>query len=161
MKRIRLDPTVQNSITSAIRAGGYPHVAAESFGVPKSVFDDWLARGNGNKARDPYRSFANEVRSALAQARLRAEVETFQEEPKTWLVHGPGRESPERPGWSVSVKAAETAQESRNVLRDREIMDLVRVVVDALSGFPDARAHVAQTVVNLGFEPGILPNSTE
>ena len=73
-KRFRLTPALRSQIVAGIRAGGYPHVAAEAWGVPKETFDDWLKRGVAADAREPYRSFAKEVRQAQAQARLRAEM---------------------------------------------------------------------------------------
>ena len=50
--------------------------------MPKDVFDDWLKRGLDANGREPYRSFANEVRQAYAQARLRAELAVFEDDPK-------------------------------------------------------------------------------
>src|SRR5580698_9687677 len=102
--KIRLTPQLSKDIASSIRAGGYPHVAGEAWGVPKDVFDDWLKRGNQKNAWEPYRTFAIEVRQAFAQARLRAEAASYEKDPKLWLVHGPGRETEEQPGWSVPVK---------------------------------------------------------
>ena len=120
--RVRLTPEVSAQIVAGIRAGGYPHVAAEAWGVPKDVFDDWLERGNRKNAWEPYRSFARDVRQAFAQARLSAEMAGFKKDPKLWLVHGPGRESEQRPGWSVSVKPTEASAETHNVLLDPELM---------------------------------------
>ncbi len=148
-KPFRLTPGLREQIVSSIRAGGYPHVAAEAWGVPKDVFDDWLNRGNADDAREPYRSFARDVRQAFAQARLRAELEVYKEEPKLWLIHGPGRETSDRPGWSVSVKPAEVAATTRNALCDPELMALLNALLQALLPFPEARAHVAQAIVEM------------
>lgn len=149
-KRIRLTPELSQQIAAAIHAGGYPHVAAEAFGVPKEIFDDWLKSGNAKNAREPFRSFARDMRKAFAQARLCAEMAGFKKDPKLWLVHGPGRESEQRPGWSVSVKPAETSAELRNVLCDPELMALFRNLLEVLRPFPEARVQVAQALLNLG-----------
>ncbi len=148
--KIRLTPELTKQIAGAIRAGGYPYVAAEAFGVPKDLFDDWLKRGNAKNAWDPYRSFAHEVRQAAAQARLCAEMEGFKANPKVWLVNGPGRESEQRPGWSVSVKPTETAPESRNALLDPELMALFRELLKILDPYPEVRVQVAQALTNAG-----------
>jgi hypothetical protein len=150
--RVRLTPEVHERIVSSIRAGGYPHVAAEAWGVPKDVFDDWLKQGNQKNAWDPFRSFAHDVRQAFAQARLRAEIEGYKKDPKLWLVHGPGRESEQRPGWSVSVKPIEAAAESRNVLLDVELMQFFRTLLQVLEPYPEARAHAAQALTKLGMK---------
>lgn len=149
VKPLRLTPGLREQIVSSVRAGGYPHVAAEAWGVPKDVFDDWLKRGNADDAREPYRSFARDVRQAYAQARLRAELEVYKEEPKLWLIHGPGRETNECPGWSVSVKPAEVAATTRNALCDPELMALLGTLMQALAPYPEARAHVAQVLVGM------------
>jgi hypothetical protein len=151
-KRIRLTPELSKQIGSAIYIGGYPYVAAESWGVPKDVFDDWLKRGNAKNAKEPYRSFAEAVREAFAQARLRAEAEGYKKDPRHWLVHGPGRENEQRPGWSGSVKPAESATESRNVWLDPELLQLFRQVLKALEPFPEARAGVAQALTDAGMK---------
>ena len=149
-KRFRLTPPLRSQIIAGIHAGGYPHVAAAAFAVPKEIFDDWLKRGLGADAREPYVSFAKEVAQAQAKARLRAEMAVFEAEPKVWLIHGPGRETSESPGWSVSVKPAEGSSESRNVLLDPELMQLFRTLMEVLRPYPEASAQVAQALMGLG-----------
>jgi hypothetical protein len=151
--KFRLTPELGKQIAGAIRAGGYPHVAAEAFGVPKDVFDDWLKRGNQKNAWEPHRSFALEVRQAFAQARLRAEAASYEKDPKVWLVHGPGRETEEQPGWSVSVKPTEAVAEGHNALLDPQLMALFRAVMDVLRPYPDACAKVAQALIKAGVQP--------
>ena len=43
--RYRLTPALQEKIVAYIRAGGFPHVAAEAAGLPRRVFERWLERG--------------------------------------------------------------------------------------------------------------------
>ncbi len=149
-KRFRLTPQLRSEIVAGIRAGGYPHVTAEAFGVPQDVFDDWLQRGNAAGAREPYSSFAGDVREAFAQARLRAEISIFKEDPKAWLEHGPGRETDRYPGWSVAVKPAESSSQERNILLDAEVMQLFRTLMQVLTPYPEARAQVAQALMMAG-----------
>ena len=149
-KRYRLTPQLRGQIVAGVRSGGYAHVVAEAWGVPRSTFDDWLKRGEGKNARDPYLAFAHEMRQAEAQARLRAEMQVFQSDPKVWLEHGPCRETPTRPGWSVSVKPAEAAAEdSRNALLDPELMQLFRTLLGVLAPFPEARVKVAESLMEM------------
>lgn len=152
-KRFRLTPQLRQQIIASIRSGGYPHVSAEAWGVPRDVFEQWLRRGGDLKAREPYLSFTHEVRAAQAQARLRAELAVFEHDPKVWLEHGPGREGADNPGWSVSVKPAESAPQTRNALLDPELLRLFRVVRQVLVPYPDARARVAQALADLGLDP--------
>ena len=74
---VRLTSDKQDQILSAIRAGGYPHIAALAWGVPTKVFAHWLEMGRRPRAREPYRSFALAVDEAHAQARLRAEMDVI------------------------------------------------------------------------------------
>src|SRR5215510_10362942 len=128
----RLTPPLQQRIVAAIRSGGYPHVAAQAAGVSAALFDEWLERGQAEGAWEPYRSFAEEVREAAAQARLLAETALFQDKPKRWLAHGPGRESTENPGWSVVVKLAVTGAAAHSALLDPRFLEFVREVLEAL-----------------------------
>jgi hypothetical protein len=139
----RLTPLLREQILAGIRAGGYPHVAAEAWGVPREDFDDWLRRGRGIGARQPYRSFVLDVQQAHAQARLKAEIETFENDAKIWLEHGPGKETTQRPGWSSSARPVDGATQSGNVFEQPEIVALMRVLLDSVEPFPDARARAA------------------
>jgi hypothetical protein len=150
--KFRLTPALREQIIAAIRAGGYPHVAAGAWGVPKDVLDDWLKRGDDADAREPYRSFAHDVRQAFAQARLCAEMAVYKDEPKIWLIHGPGRETDDQPGWSVSVKPSEAAAQERNALCDPELMALFRAILHALTPFPEARGKVAEVLMSIGVQ---------
>ena len=154
-KRFRLTPHLRGQIISGIRAGGYPHVAAEATNVPKDVFDSWLELGAQPDARDPYLSFAKDVQNAQAQARLTAEITVFKDDPKVWLEHGPGRETEGRPGWSVAVKPMEGAAEKRNVLLDPELMQLFRTLMEIMTPYPEARVKVAQALLDVGLPPPI------
>ncbi|MBM3997055.1 MAG: hypothetical protein FJ303_23320 [Planctomycetes bacterium] len=146
-KRFRMTPALRSQIVASIRAGGYPHVAAEAWGVSKDVFDDWMKRGLAADSREPYKSFAIEVREARAQARLRAEMAVFEKDAKTWLTQGPGREADDNPGWSVSVKPAEGIGKPRNPLLDPELLALFRSVLDALAPYPEALDRVTQVLL--------------
>ena len=88
-----LTPELQERIVAALRAGGFPEVAAQAWGVSPRTFRRWMRRGEVQEI-EPYRSFAAAVREAIAQARLRAEMDIFEElGPRIWLQHGPGRET--------------------------------------------------------------------
>jgi len=153
VKRFRLTPSMRTQIIASIRSGGYPHVAAASWGMPRPAFDDWWSRGVAQDAREPYLSFVKDIVEAQAQARLRAEMAVFEAEPKIWLIHGPGREAPDNPGWSVSVKPTEASIEGRNALLDPELMQLFRTLMDVLDPYPEARDKVAQALIGVGAEP--------
>jgi hypothetical protein len=149
MTRLRLTPQLRSQIVAGIRSGGYALVAAEAFGVPRAVFEDWVRRGTGKAAREPYGAFAGDVRTAQAQARLRAELAVFADDPKVWLEHGPGRETADRPGWTVAAKPAGADPDGRNALLDPQCMRVCDVLLDALLPFPDARGVAGDAVAML------------
>ena len=139
-------------IIAAIRSGTYSHVAAEAFGMPGEDFERWMELGEGKRKREPFASFAREVREAEAQARLRAETTAFQKEPKIWLQNGPGRERPGKPGWSATVKPVQEISESINPLLSPEITDAFQALLQSLLPFPEARTAVADYLWTLGMK---------
>src|SRR3954449_11155033 len=100
----RLNRGLQEQIVAAIRAGAFPHVAAQAFGVSRRTFEKWRRLGRCNEGDAEFFSFASAVSEAIAQARLRAEMEVFTEQPRIWLQHGPGRDASDCAGWTVAIK---------------------------------------------------------
>src|SRR5262245_23708103 len=142
-ERHRLTPVLGEQICGWIRVGGYPAVAAEAAGVPRAVFARWVARGLKKRAREPYRSFAESVRQAVAQARLKAETEAYKKDALNWLKHGPGRDRPGQPGWALPVKARDPKRRRVNPLLLPEVARAVADLLQALTPFPEARAAAA------------------
>src|SRR5262249_11164182 len=99
-------------IASLIRSGCFIHVAAEANGLPRQVLDHWLKQGEAKDAPEEYAWFAAEIRRATAQARMRAENSAFENDPRAWLEHGPGRDRPGDPGWTSSTRPAAGSAES-------------------------------------------------
>jgi hypothetical protein len=93
-------------ILEFIRAGVADHVAAETAGVPGRTFREWIARGEGRSPRrstPKLRAFAEDVRTARAQARISAEARVFREKPAIWLARA-ARSRPEADGWTEPVR---------------------------------------------------------
>ncbi len=136
-----LTPQVQGQVLAYVRAGAYRRIAVEAAGVRWSVFRSW-SKEEGDTA------LRLEMTRAAAQARARAEIEVHQKSPLMWLKHGPGRERLGRPGWTNPARPAALP------LRDRESNWLqtaggqasVQAIVEALEGFPDARAVAASVL---------------
>jgi hypothetical protein len=94
----------QESILTYLEKGTFPGIAAEASGVPAAIFMYWLDQGRAemHQQRDdgPFLSFYLECTKIAAQARAKAEVSVYEEQPLAWLLHGPGRDAPEVPGWT-------------------------------------------------------------
>lgn len=140
--RIRLTPAIEQAIVAYIRAGGFPHVAAEAAGVPREDFERWLQLGRAPGARKRYRDFAAAIAQAVAQARLGAEVSIRNDKPLDWLRSGPGRESADCTGWTGTVKPR-LAGPAGPLLLQPEVQTLLREVLETLQQFPEARAAIA------------------
>lgn len=140
----RLTEDTQRSILSFIRAGGFPHTAAEAAGVPRELFDDWLSRPGPR-----YRAFALAVRQASAQARLRVEVAVLDAKPLDWLKSGPGKPQPGLPGWTAPARAA-PVREDVSALAQRPVQEMMTFLITALAGYPDARVHLGDAVAEIG-----------
>jgi hypothetical protein len=142
--RCRLTEALIHDIALRVQGGAFPHVAAEAAGVPAAVFHDWMRRGTERGARDPYRALARRVRHAHAHARCMAEVALRNDDPRTWLLHGPGKDSADLPGWSAPARApADTGGRTANVLLDPHLQALLAAILDVLAPYPEARAAVA------------------
>ena len=144
----RLTHTLHQQIMAAIRAGGFPHIAAQAFGVTPKELEEWLRRGEHASDRKRggkrFRAFAKELREAYAQSRLKAEIHVFNEDPPRWLEHGPGRDSADNAGWSSAVKALISLDGERSALQDPDFIELLRDIAVGLAGFPEAQKHLTQ-----------------
>jgi hypothetical protein len=134
-------------ICAFIRSGGFPHVAAEAAGIPVGVFHEWLLQGekrvraNGNPLCHKLR---NDVRTAVAPARLTAEVAVFSDNPAKWLQTGPGKEQPNNPGWSVPVKPIiKETTNNLNLLLSPQLQGMFAVILQLLEPYLEARAKIA------------------
>ncbi len=142
--RHRLTPEVEQTLLTYVRAGGFPQVAAAAAGLPADVFARLLRRGSAPGARGRCRDFRAAVLQAAAQARMAAEVQVFQKRPLDWLRYGPGRQAADSPGWTAPAKAPAIApsDETQLLLRP-EVQQVLQIILDHLSAYPDLRARVA------------------
>jgi hypothetical protein len=141
-KRLRLTTKLIRDLCGYIRGGAFEQVACEALGVPEELFRDWLARGQGRQARGLVRELACQVRQARALARVKPEMDMRTEQPQLWLLQGPGKETPDSPGWSAPPRSAgATAAPADRT--DTELVDFIVALLQALRPFPDARAAVA------------------
>lgn len=139
-------PERHRSIVAAVRAGSFAWIAAEANGVSRSTFKKWMRKGERTR-REPYRTFASDIRQARAQARLSAELEVRREEPFAWLRYGPGRERVDEPGWTESQEIKHTG--SLDVIHSLEWSRIASALQTALEPFPEARLAVAQALERL------------
>ena len=137
--KIKLTPELENQILASIRAGGFPHVAAKAWGVPDHVFDKWMEWGTGKKHKAPYTQFARKVEQAKAQARLKAEMMAMEEDPRFWLKNGPGKETPQAPGWSAVVRPQLTNNTNTiNLFASPDFLQFLATLRGVLAPYPDA-----------------------
>ena len=147
----RLTLPLIEDICNRIKAGAFEQVAVESLDVPLEIFEAWLVKGGRKRAPLLYRRLAEGVRQARAHARLFAEVALRKEEPKIWLLHGPGRETPTRPGWGSGSRGADPAD-------DQDLLwELCIVLLAALAPWPEARAVAAQAIAACGVQDPAKP----
>jgi hypothetical protein len=57
-------PERHHSIVAAVRAGSFAWIAAEANGVSRFTFKKWMRKGERTR-REPYRTFASDIRQAL------------------------------------------------------------------------------------------------
>jgi hypothetical protein len=138
--RPRLTRQLIGELAERIKAGAYEQVAAESLGVPPAVYRGWLARGQTGRARGLCRDLWEAVRQARAHARFMAEMDLRTKAPKVWLLHGPGRETAELPGWTSPARPRPAGDgQGLSALEHPEVLALLDTVRQALVPFPEAR----------------------
>src|SRR5437870_5598002 len=101
---VKLTPALEVDIIAFIRAGVYPHIAAQAAGVPREVFDNWTGCGIKHPSKSKKTKFRLKVEQAVAQAQAKSEIEAFQSDPMGWLKNGPGKEVQGSPGWAAPPK---------------------------------------------------------
>src|SRR5258708_2146024 len=138
-------------IATAIRAGAFPHVAAEPYALPPALHHDYLRLGNQPDATPLYRNFADVIRQAIAQARLKAEMAALDKDPKFWLKSGPGKGTEKNPGWTNPAKPDTAIDDAESALAAHpELLRLGSEILKALEPFPEARFAVAKTLLKNG-----------
>ena len=60
------------TITDSIRGGNYAEIAATQAGVLPQQFHEWMQKGTGENAREPYREFADGMLQACAESEKKA-----------------------------------------------------------------------------------------
>jgi hypothetical protein len=146
----RITDEFVNSVCAFIRSGGFAHVAAEAAGVPADVFANWLRYGTRRRRNPLYRRLLNGVRQALATARLRAELELYKAKSRDWLLHGPGRERPDAPGWTAMARVQRAAAApTEEVAAEEQLWRLCELLSEALLPYPEARAEAARVLSEL------------
>jgi hypothetical protein len=140
-------PAIERQIVAFIRAGGFPHIAAQAAGVTRRTFERWLRQGRQSDCDPAYRSFASAVMQAAAQARLNAEIATRDSKPLDWLRYGPGKPTIHDAGWTGPVRAIPPkAAGPSSSLEDSTIMAVIKEVQEILNPLPELKERVAAVV---------------
>ena len=85
--------------------------------------------------------------------RLAAEAKALLKDPFGWLKCGPGKETPDAPGWTNPPRAqVDGDPEAVNLLLRRETQELVATLLQVLQPFPEVRAAVAEALSKLDAE---------
>ena len=146
VERYYLTAQFQRDLCAFIRAGAYPHVAAEALGIPYRVFTHWLRRGNARDGPQTLRDLADAVRRAAAEARVTAEHEVRKDDALDWLKFGLGKERPGRPGWSNPAPANPETTADKPGTMDPRLRKMLPNLLDALGPFSEARLALAAFV---------------
>jgi hypothetical protein len=149
MPRDPYDPKAAEQLLQYVRLGAYAHIAAPAAGVPRPLFERWVARGEKPRAREPYRSFVRQLRTMEALARAKAETAALTKDPKFWLTHGPGRETAETQGWTGEPRPVPMMGEAL-VPGTPAWEELCRTMLGALEPYPEARWALGRVLAQVG-----------
>ena len=105
-----------------------------------------------------HRLFLEAITHAIAQTRLTAEIQAHDESPLDWLKQGPGKETPDSPGWSIPVKpTVNQTNNTINLLLHREMQSLFAIILQVLAPYPEARAAVSEALAGVRKPPNAIP----
>jgi hypothetical protein len=141
---LRLTLSLVAAVCERIKAGAFEQVAVESLGISYVKFQDWLRRGQQRRAGRLCRQLAQEVPQARAHARFIAEMRLREEDTKSWLLNGPGRQTADRDGWGSAGAAGREREAADKAQFRAQWLDLCALVLQALTPFPEARAAVVE-----------------
>jgi hypothetical protein len=134
-RNTKLDTDVTSTIVKAIRSGAFDHVAAEAAGISPSTFYSWMSKGAVGE--DLFTEFSEEVRTARAQARIKAETSVYSSDPKFWLRNGPGKGRPGEPGWTEHNPDGDTVLDINPKLLHRQLRDAISRGLFNIQDFDD------------------------
>lgn len=109
---------VHNQIVSGIATGAYKEHAAAAAGVPSRTMHDWMNRGEGPDADEPYLSFAMDVRRAEGKDIVQTTAAITKAEKKDWKAAA----------WKLERKFPKQFGAKLNI--ETEVQDGVRKVLD-------------------------------
>jgi hypothetical protein len=139
MTRLKITDELTNQICAGVRQGGFVHIAAQAFGVPKETFDKWMAQGEKKDRPKPiYVKFAKAIRQAEAVARLTAEINAHEKDPRLWLRSGPGKEREGSPGWTTIVRPQVQGGNTINLFTSPDFIAFMSMLRTVLAPFPEA-----------------------
>lgn len=130
-----------------VEKGAFQDVAAEAAGLCPEAVRRWVRRGGQARAREPFKTFAREVKRAAGQARARAEMAVWEKSPDKWLRYGPGKETVDRVGWSAAVKGRTREEQKEKERQEAAVFQgIVTVMQEVLRDYPEAREAVERAV---------------
>jgi hypothetical protein len=134
-----------DAICTRLRVGAFERVAVEAVGVRWPVYLDWLRKGEEPDCAAEYTLLADEVRKARAEARLSSEMELRQKDPKTWLLCGPGRETPTQEGWGPASRKEDASADNAH----GQLMDVIGVLLHQFPEESETRTNLAAAITRM------------
>ena len=160
MKARRPTPEITQKVAAYVSQGAFPTTAAGAAGVDPELHREWMDRGAKPNSRACYHEYRKAVHEAFCKARVLAEIKCYDENPKTWLTKGPGRETELVEGFAREVKKSTitNTHNTVNLLADPATSAILTLLLEALQSFPEARKAVVNA---LGTTPKLPPKPVE
>lgn len=104
----------QDALVAKIRGGAFNSDACRIAGVSYNTFNDWLERGERDDAQEPYKSFAEAVRTAESEAVEAAREALWGHFHKDWkaAAHYLSKKRPNEWGEKANMQVATTGNVS-------------------------------------------------
>jgi len=136
-----MPPKVRAAIIEMVGSGVPYNTAASAAGIPERTFWEWMEKGRGPKAREPYRAFVMAVDSAFARWQV-SRIELIAASPdaraQQWLLERRNRKEWGDPGrGDVNVQVNTVA-----IMESQDWKQIRDKVLAAVADYPDALAAV-------------------
>lgn len=128
MNQSKFDVKRQRRIVKMVRRGAFMRDAAEAVGISRQTLINWLRSGEPQ-----YAKFQRTIRRARALARFEAGTLLYDQNPRAWLMTGPGRERYGTDGmllegWSSASPKPPSRPESPNLFHLSSFLTFLRML---------------------------------
>ncbi len=156
----KLNDELRTKICTLIKGGALPKDAPAMCGIGETTYYKWMQWGNRKEERfREFREFRKAVLLAVGEAKSKAAIRVYRDDPKWWLSRGPGKRD-----WSEKTEVCITGDEDHPIqIEDRrpapiQTLALGYAILQDLGVLPSATEGGNELLANFSeVEEGEMP----